>query len=779
NVLYTEVDWLGTYAIMDMEMWFEFLEANVEYEEEYEDEAEEESEETTEVQLSIPLMGAGNSTNPDKPITYSFPEMEFVEQETPAGYWNSVVYGDGMFVAVGYPGIITSPDGINWTLQETPANNNYWHNVAYGNGMFVVVGDSRTGNGLMTSPDGVNWTLHQVPGHNNWYNVAYGNGIFVVTPSTTSGIYQNNYITSRNGTNWTLRELPDNKNYWGITYGNGLFVAVALAANEKKAVTSPDGISWTLHQTPGDDDTWWYGVTYGNGMYVAVGYSNSGKNIMTSPDGASWTLLQNPDNVNLRNIAYGNGMFIATGYNNGYMTSVNGIDWTLFQLAYGETFNNITYGDGKFVVVGNNMVWTSSYEPRYEFTLGSSWRTIRLDDAPNANRQTDTDGDTIPDWDEIAVESSLIQLSANGSYIERLPTIQDCINYAGMGNSTFLSGLDRFMFGVSSAVVEVALNKKVLPIDSDPGDPDTDGDGILDYDDIWGHITTRNSTDPRVWSITQDKSYIFRPNLPTINNNPSKWYNIVKTGDFGHLDINPGTTVVMYPYLESSNLMKAISSKDEPKIVQIVLKTGSYEPEYWLKVKLESGIYGFVQHADTYINISEYLYAPDKLVYPFRDDTVVGNRMATAGYNYTGHAKSAIDINAGKDLMVDEDGNQILVSRMRLKEYPIYSPITGTVITSVNYDGNFPSEEEYNAREDKTISGYGNYVKIENKDYIMTLAHFEFVSFVSVGDKVTPHTMLGIAGNTGWSEEYHLHLEIYNKRTREYEYPKYHFKEIN
>jgi hypothetical protein len=46
---------------------------------------------------------------------------------------------------------MTSPDGITWTRQ-TSAADNYWQSVTYGNGLFVAVAESSgTGKRVMTS----------------------------------------------------------------------------------------------------------------------------------------------------------------------------------------------------------------------------------------------------------------------------------------------------------------------------------------------------------------------------------------------------------------------------------------------------------------------------------------------------------------------------------------------------------------------------------------------------------------------------------------------------
>lgn len=69
--------------------------------------------------------------------------------------WRSVVYGDGLFVAVGGSGIgnsiMTSPDGTTWTSSRSSAADIYWRGVTYANGIIITVSQSGTGNRVMTS----------------------------------------------------------------------------------------------------------------------------------------------------------------------------------------------------------------------------------------------------------------------------------------------------------------------------------------------------------------------------------------------------------------------------------------------------------------------------------------------------------------------------------------------------------------------------------------------------------------------------------------------------
>ncbi len=264
--------------------------------------------------------------------------------------WNSAVYGNGLFVAVGGSGdiVMTSPDGINWTARSAAGNDDTWNSVTYGNGLFVAVGNS--GDRVMTSPDGINWTARSAVGNNDsWYKVTYGNGLFVAVGQTSG----DRVMTSPDGINWTARSAAGNDDDWySISYGNGLFVAVGLFGD--RVMYSGNGITWATTTAVGDDDEW-TSVTYGNGLFVAVGAS--GDIVMTSPDGINWTARSavGDDDVWF-SVTYGGGVFVAvngTGSGDVVMTSPDGINWTA-RSAVGDddSWNFVTFGNGQFVGVG-------------------------------------------------------------------------------------------------------------------------------------------------------------------------------------------------------------------------------------------------------------------------------------------------------------------------------------------------------------------------------------------------------------------------------------------
>ena len=277
--------------------------------------------------------------------------------------WNSVTYGNGVYVAVASSGtndrVMTSPDGKVWTARVSAADL-AWQSVTYGNGLFVAVASSGTGNRVMTSTNGITWTSRASATDNNWQAVTFGNGLFVAVAWTGTG---NRVMTSPNGINWTSRASAADNDWQSVTYGNGLFVAVASAASSS-VMTSPDGITWTSRN--GIPGVGWLSVAYGNGLFVAVGGTVVTDPIMTSPDGINWTSRPAPVNNSWRSVTYGLGLFVAvsiSGTGNRVMTSSDGINWTIRTSAGDVSWRSVTYARGLFVAVANtgtaNRVMTS------------------------------------------------------------------------------------------------------------------------------------------------------------------------------------------------------------------------------------------------------------------------------------------------------------------------------------------------------------------------------------------------------------------------------------
>jgi hypothetical protein len=78
--------------------------------------------------------------------------------------------------------IMTSPDGINWTIRTSTADNN-WHGVTYGNGLFVAVSSTGTGNRIMTSGKSLESLIQPNNIYQGGMNIFGNVGIGTTTPT--------------------------------------------------------------------------------------------------------------------------------------------------------------------------------------------------------------------------------------------------------------------------------------------------------------------------------------------------------------------------------------------------------------------------------------------------------------------------------------------------------------------------------------------------------------------------------------------------------------------
>ncbi len=125
-----------------------------------------------------------------------------------------------IFVAISDNGIImSSPDGITWTNQETPVVNN-WTSICWSTklNLFVVVSNTGIGNRVLTSNDGINWISRTTPVDNNWSSVCWSNelNLFVAVASN-----ENVVMTSNNGIVWNTRNINNIVNV-DLNSGNSL-----------------------------------------------------------------------------------------------------------------------------------------------------------------------------------------------------------------------------------------------------------------------------------------------------------------------------------------------------------------------------------------------------------------------------------------------------------------------------------------------------------------------------------------------------------------------------
>lgn len=233
---------------------------------------------------------------------------------------DDVAWDGKLFVAVGFAGVRTSPDGLTWTYRSSPTTPGHL-NAAAGNGtVWVAVGDSGS---ILSSPDGLTWTLRTSNTSSHLHRVVWAGSFFVAV-----GVY-GTVLTSPDGAAWTVRNAGVSDDFVGLGSDGGLVVAATAASNNSpsRILTSTDGITWTTRAS-GLGYFQGFARAPGGGRWVAVGAYCTAH----STDGLTWTRVDLPMGWPRRVVHTGN-RFVALGSNGAsepsVWTSDDGQAWTL------------------------------------------------------------------------------------------------------------------------------------------------------------------------------------------------------------------------------------------------------------------------------------------------------------------------------------------------------------------------------------------------------------------------------------------------------------------
>jgi hypothetical protein len=316
--------------------------------------------------------------------------ITWTERTIPTGEYQSCCWSPELrlFVAVsGERGgkIITSTNGINWSLQTYPSLTN-WRSVCWSPQLrlFIAVAVAGpSGQVVVSSTNGNIWNVvinAEIPtgltdvcwsaelgifvavsensiivtstdGSSNWIrrgsnNISFGKicwsaelGIFVGTAG-----YGNTMMTSNNGIDWirrTINSLDVSTFIFSICWSSqlGIFVVIS-AGGPHRVATSIDGINWTP-RTHGVELTSWSGVCWSAQLELFVAVSMAGS-IMTSSDGIIWKLGISTSR-DLRNVCWSPelGLFVSVSrYQGVLVSSLKGRPPTSYNL-FDSSFNSI------------------------------------------------------------------------------------------------------------------------------------------------------------------------------------------------------------------------------------------------------------------------------------------------------------------------------------------------------------------------------------------------------------------------------------------------------
>lgn len=217
----------------------------------------------------------------------------------------------GIFVASGNKPM-TSSDGINWSTGAYPAAFSIkglaWSPAL---ALFIAAGINFGGSqmGILSSPDGVNWTDRSPLTSDDYGQAICWNpelGLFVIAGANSA------ILTSADGSNWVQR-LPAINNgglndvCWSAALGIFLAIGYDFDAQILFSITSTDGSNWTQHDLPvlaTPLDALWSGVAWSEdlGLFCIVGDGTD--QVATSEDGLAWTVQSLPASNHWLRIAW-------------------------------------------------------------------------------------------------------------------------------------------------------------------------------------------------------------------------------------------------------------------------------------------------------------------------------------------------------------------------------------------------------------------------------------------------------------------------------------------
>ena len=236
---------------------------------------------------------------------------------------SSMAYGNGFFLftvgSVGGAGIFKSTTGYSGFTSSNLATT--FGGLVFTNGVFLAYDITNTR--LVSSTDGVNWTVRAGgTGYGYKDTACYGNNTYLVVRGS------NTYYTADNAlSNFTGRSTPFGEILYTY-FVNGFFYlfSVGNSATEVRTYKSSDAINWS-HQSTINISNGFGGFRfgYGDGLFVIAINNNVNASILTysSLDGVNWNLATQQPYLsslygaawNSPEIAYGNKKFVMNGIN--------------------------------------------------------------------------------------------------------------------------------------------------------------------------------------------------------------------------------------------------------------------------------------------------------------------------------------------------------------------------------------------------------------------------------------------------------------------------------
>lgn len=200
--------------------------------------------------------------------------------------------------------------------------------------------------------------------------------------------------------------------------------------------------------------------------------------------------------------------------------------------------------------------------------------SVKLKKILKRDSLTDTDKDGISDWNEVNVEiiEEISSLNSNTKTLryDDLPTLGACLDrFSKYGYVYVEEGFNQLM---SNESMNTVLNYPILPIYSNPADPDSDNDGIIDKLDLKCLKATPITMENIV--LSSNEAFVVVKHL----------------SDSEHISINSCTSLYSIPAMESCKYSITASTR------LIITDVIYFNDEYWFKVcNMTNRVFGYVR----------------------------------------------------------------------------------------------------------------------------------------------------------------------------------------
>lgn len=306
--------------------------------------------------------------NDDKTMIYSYDGKVWLTSNlTNITYVTDICFGKGIFVmsceSTG-SGTYWSVDGISWTKSTSTIFNS----IEYGQGIFVAISDFT----LYYSTTGKTWTTatftssSNKPSAGSLQGLCYGDGIWVCSHYTyqaSATIQGKGLYYSEDGKNWS-KGSGISTGVFTPSYANGMWIATAwgdgyMVLNGHGILYSTDGKSWTSTNVT---EGWGFtNACYTGKKWITTQYMNG---LWESTDGITWTQVLFTDDIGIgvdffTNLIYDSSILIGYYYGFGVM---------IYSLDEGETWkdpklpDSIEYFDTMSLIHANNIWIVGTYE---------------------------------------------------------------------------------------------------------------------------------------------------------------------------------------------------------------------------------------------------------------------------------------------------------------------------------------------------------------------------------------------------------------------------------